>query len=99
VVNLPHPTRYALHKLLVFGERTGTFAAKASKDLSQAAHILACLRRHRAREVREAWNDLLARGKGWASRGRVGLRALATAFPDLEIHNWLAHSPPNASGE
>jgi len=89
LVNVPHPARYALHKLLVFGERTGTFAAKASKDLSQAAHILARLKPHRAAEVKGAWKDLLARGRGWASRGRHGLKALEAAFPDLEARDWL----------
>lgn len=36
LVNVPHPARYALHKLLVYGEREGTFAAKSGKDLMQA---------------------------------------------------------------
>lgn len=33
--------QYPLHKLLVDGERAGTFAAKANKDLAQAAFPLA----------------------------------------------------------
>ena len=89
LVNVPHPARYALHKLLVFGERTGTFAAKASKDLAQAGHILACLKPHRGAEVEEAWNDLSNRGKGWMSRARQGMAALDAAFPDVAIRAWL----------
>jgi len=40
VANIPHPARYALHKLIIYGEREGAFAAKASKDLIQAASLL-----------------------------------------------------------
>lgn len=32
VVNIPHPVRYVLHNLIVFGEREGAFVAKSSKD-------------------------------------------------------------------
>lgn len=40
VVLLEHPARYALHKLLVYGERKGSFLQKSQKDLSQAAALL-----------------------------------------------------------
>jgi hypothetical protein len=89
LVNVPHPARYALHKLLVYGERTGTFRAKASKDLAQAAHILACLKAHRADEVFGVWQDLISRGKGWVTRARQGLSALDAAFPELAVRDWL----------
>jgi hypothetical protein len=89
LVNVPHPARYALHKLLVYGERTGTFGAKAPKDLAQAAHILAWLKPHRAAEVEEAWDDLIGRGKGWVARARQGLSALNAAYPDLSAADWL----------
>jgi len=89
LVNVPHPARYALHKLLIFGERTGTFSIKSSKDLTQAADILACLKPHRASEVEEAWCDLVSRGPGWIMRARQGLKALDAAHPDLEVQQWL----------
>jgi hypothetical protein len=89
LVNVPHPARYALHKLLVFGERTGTFSIKSGKDLTQAADILACLEPHRADEVEEAWRDLLGRGPGWTTRARQGLKALDSAHPDLAVQEWL----------
>ena len=63
----------SLHKLIVYGEREGTFAAKANKDLAQAACLLAALKLHRAWEVEEAWEDLAGRGKGWLDRARHGL--------------------------
>ena len=89
LVNVPHPARYALHKILIYGERTGTFRAKASKDIAQSAHILACLKAHRADEVSDVWHDMLGRGKGWVARARQGLSALDAAFPDLAVQDWL----------
>ena len=84
LVNVPHPARFALQKLLVWGERTGAFRAKAGKDLAQAAHLLSWLWEHRRHEVEQAHDDLLARGRGWKSRFRQGVAALGKAYPDLE---------------
>jgi hypothetical protein len=89
VANVPHPARFALHKLLVFGERTGAFATKASKDLAQAAALLACLHETRPWEVEEAWEDLLSRGKGWRERVTVSLKALNKRYPALDAQHWL----------
>jgi hypothetical protein len=33
LVNIPNPARFALHKLIVAGERGGTFITKIRKDL------------------------------------------------------------------
>ena len=60
--------RYALHKLLVFGERSGSSRAKSSKDLAQAACLAAYLWDHRREALADALKDLL-------SRGKAGLRA------------------------
>lgn len=93
VVNIPHPARYALHKLIVYGERTGTFRAKAEKDLLQAAALLALFKERRAWEVDEAWNDLVHRGKGWRTRLGQGLDALERRFPELCAKDWLRLPP------
>jgi hypothetical protein len=89
VVNIPHPARYALHKLLVYGERKGPFLPKAQKDLWQAAALLECLKARRAWEVEEAWQDLVARGSGWVARAKQALRALGSFAPDLALQDWL----------
>ena len=89
LVNVPHPARYALHKLIVFGERGRAYQTKASKDLQQAALLLAVLKERRESEVGEIWRDLRSRGKGWVSRATQGLRALDKAFPALEAGKWL----------
>lgn len=89
VANVPHPARYALHKLLVTGERTGAFAAKTAKDIQQAAALLALLRERRPWELEEIWADLISRGKGWRERAQQGLAIMRNAFPDLELDDWL----------
>lgn len=89
LVNVPHPARYALHKLIVAGERAGAFQAKANKDLQQAGMLLSVLRERRAWEVEEVWQDLLSRGSGWVKRVRRGLAALNRLEPQLDVLRWL----------
>jgi hypothetical protein len=86
VVNLPHPARFALHKLLVAGERVGAFAAKSAKDVRQAAALLAVLKNTRPWEIDEARADLNSRGKDWRDRLQRGVAILSRAYPDLD---WL----------
>jgi hypothetical protein len=92
LVNVPHPARFALHKLLVYGERTGAFAAKASKDLEQAACLLSVLKSTRPWEVQDAWADMARRGKGWLERVRRGVDAVERMYPELGVKAWLKQS-------
>lgn len=89
IVNVPHPARYALHKLIIAGEREGVFQSKSSKDLMQAGLLLAALKDLRPWEVEEAWTDLVSRGKGWSSCAQRGLGALDRRFPDEGFGEWL----------
>lgn len=82
VANVPHPARYALHKLLVFGERGASRRVKANKDLRQSAALLSFYKSDSMHEVEAAWKDLLARGPGWRERATLGRDALATIAPD-----------------
>jgi hypothetical protein len=90
LVNVPHPARYALHKLLVYGERQGAFAAKSKKDLHQTASLLAYFREHGKWDIDEAWTDLVSRGSGWVRRARQGVEALDRFYPDIMAGDWLA---------
>ena len=90
LVNVPSPERYALHKLLVYGERSGTFRAKSGKDLAQSARLCAYLWDHRREALAVALQDLLSRGKGWVSRYKQGAAALHKAYPELEVTARLA---------
>ena len=89
LVNLPSPERYALHKLLIYGERSGAFSAKSSKDLAQAAALLDYLWARRRESLEQALADMLARGKGWRTRLRQGAGALQKAHPSLASAPWL----------
>lgn len=89
VVNIPHPARYALHKLLIFGERSASMLQKARKDLLQAAALLDYLKAMRPMDVEEAWRDLIGRGRGWTARARQGIDALEKTAPDLDAKKWL----------
>ena len=90
VVSVPHPSRYALHKLLVYGERKGSYLQKSGKDLGQAAALLAFFKDRRAWEIGEAWTDLVSRGPGWRTRAKQGVAAVAKAAPEIEAQKWLA---------
>jgi hypothetical protein len=81
-VNAPIPARYAVHKLIVWGEREKSFRTKSSKDLRQAAALISYFYRHQPDELVQAWLDMVARGKGWEKRARSGLQALVRAYPD-----------------
>ena len=85
VVNIPAPARYALHKLIVYGEREGAFRVKSLKDLQQAAALIEVLENSRPWELQEAWQDLLGRGKGWVQRAMRGISALKKRYPFLEL--------------
>ncbi len=83
-VNAPPPEKYALHKLLVYGERPQNMRIKASKDLEQAASLIEYLAEYDAELLTETWADLLSRGPGWRSRALDGLQALQQRFPDID---------------
>ncbi|KFN43539.1 GSU2403 family nucleotidyltransferase fold protein [Arenimonas oryziterrae] len=89
VVNVPHPARYALHKLLVAGERPASRIAKSNKDIQQSAALLSLLKEQAEGQVQDAWADIRNRGPGWLSRLQQGYAALARVAPELDVVGWL----------
>ncbi len=83
-VNAPPPERYALHKLLVHGERPQNMRVKASKDLAQAASLIDYLAKNDSELLSETWDGLLSRGLGWRSRAIEGLKALQEQYPSVD---------------
>jgi hypothetical protein len=84
IVNLPAPERYAVHKLIVFGERPVSERARANKDLLQAASIASYfLASGQAEVFNAAWRDAIGRGKGWRTRAAQGRKAMLRIAPDV----------------
>lgn len=76
-VNLPAPERYAVHKLIVHGERPASQRTKAQKDLLQVASLAEYFASHgEERAFNGAWRDALGRGGGWRKRALEGKKAL-----------------------
>ncbi len=90
VVNLPRPERFAVHKLLVYGERPQNMRTKARKDLAQAASLLDCLLEMDLDLIQDSWKDAAGRGAGWQSRLAEGLNALCRQYENLNFRERLA---------
>lgn len=84
VVNLPAPERYAVHKLIIHGERPVAQRTKATKDLLQAASLVSYfLETGQAAILNKVWCDAVSRGKGWQTRALQGKKALLKIAPEL----------------
>jgi hypothetical protein len=92
LVTVPAPARYAIHKLIVFGERDAAYRAKASKDIEQAAALVEWhLLNEQADTFDAAWSDAVSREKGWRTRAAEGRSALVARHPFLaDKHLWRA---------
>lgn len=85
IVNIPAPERYAVHKLIVYGERPISERTKATKDLLQAASLINYfVESGQSALFNAAWQDALSRGKGWRARAMQGMEALIKMAPDLD---------------
>lgn len=83
LVNVPSPMRYALHKLVIMGEREEAFRTKVQKDAGQVAALVeyGLLRSSSALEA--AAKDLMSRGPGWRRRAAEGLTYVADYHPQI----------------
>ena len=85
IVNIPAPARYAVHKLIVYGEREASDRVKATKEIAQVASLAEWhLDNGQAAQVNAAWRDALGRGKDWRARALEGLAALLARYPQLD---------------
>ncbi|NZA24936.1 hypothetical protein H0E84_00915 [Luteimonas sp. SJ-92] len=84
VVNVPDPARFALHKMIVAGERPVGERLKANKDLGQAAAVIECmLDQGDADRLQEMLDEIETRGPGWRSRFGKGMKRLAAQQPGI----------------
>ncbi|WP_162434998.1 GSU2403 family nucleotidyltransferase fold protein [Pseudoxanthomonas koreensis] len=92
VVNVPDPARFAVHKMIVAGERPVSERPKANKDLAQAAALVECmLDQGYADRLQEATDEVQARGPGWRSRFGKAMERLAARQPMI-AERWPASS-------
>lgn len=85
IVNLPAPERYAVHKLIVCGQRPVSARNKASKDILQAASLVSYFLETGQSDVfNAAWQDALGRGTEWQARAVQGKEALVRLAPELD---------------
>ncbi len=80
-VNVPDAARFALHKLMIAGERPAAMQSKREKDLSQAAQLLEVLHEDRPGDLTLAWEALAGRGKSWTGRVAKSISALDRISP------------------
>jgi hypothetical protein len=92
IVNLPAPARYAVHKLIVHGERPERERPKAAKDLHQAACLVGYFLDHHPDDLSVAWQDAAGRGPGWRGRLQEGYSALRKFAPELRLDALIGHT-------
>jgi hypothetical protein len=85
VVNVPSPMRYALHKLVIMGEREDAFRMKIGKDAGQVAALAEYGLLRSPSALKAAAQDLMGRGPGWRSRATEGLRHVAAYHPEIAL--------------
>lgn len=90
VVNVPQPHRFALHKLIIHGERPLAQRVKANKDVVQAAALIDYLLVHDGDELIGTWEDVVSRGPGWAKRLLAGWQAMVTIAPEANFTERLS---------
>jgi hypothetical protein len=74
LVQIPRPERFAIHKLIVSDRRAGgPGGLKSVKDRRQARFLIDILARDRPDDLREAYEDALARGPRWRERLRAAI--------------------------
>ena len=83
LVNIPSPMRYALHKLVIMGEREEAFRTKIAKDAGQVAALVEYGLLRAPTALRAAAKDLMGRGPGWRARATEGLGHVAAHHPHI----------------
>jgi len=82
-VIVPHPARYALHKLIVAANRCSGSEAKALKDLAQASELIPVLAEDRAEDYVEAASALVKCGANYVEMAEKGAKRLDAPIRQL----------------
>jgi hypothetical protein len=96
-INVPDPTRYALHKLVVSQMRRQDIPRsriKARKDLDQAEALIRVLAKQRPGDLEDLWRELRERGPSWRQKADAALRQLPQ---DIQILLPILQDPDSGS--
>jgi hypothetical protein len=96
LVHVPHPARFALHKLLVARNRPVSMQTKSEKDIRQAAQLIEVLAHDRVGDLSLAWEALARRGRGWTRAASQGAALLRRRAPDAYAAFRESVSPPRS---
>ena len=77
MVNVPHPARMAVHKLIVSGRRPAAQRTKSNKDLAQASALFSWYESNAPEELQLAIEDAMSRGPGWKKALTAGMSLLS----------------------
>jgi hypothetical protein len=94
LVNIPSPMRYALHKLVIMGEREESFRVKIQKDAGQVAALVEYGLRRSPAALNGVAEDLMSRGPGWRKRAFEGVQHVTRYHPRVgkELGGLLKHA-------
>jgi len=100
LVNIPSPMRYALHKLVIMGEREESFRVKIQKDAGQVAALVQYGLLRSPSALKGVAADLMSRGPGWRKRALEGLVHVTLYHPQVgqELGTLLKQVRPSARG-
>jgi hypothetical protein len=82
LVNVPDPTRYALHKLIVSQRRKDSNPVKANKDIAQADNLIQVLAEDRPHDLKDFWQELISRGDKWQELAMSAIQQLPETTQD-----------------
>ncbi len=113
LVTIPHPARYAVHKLII-SDRRSIESSKVDKDIGQATELINALSDSRALDLTEAWIEAWERGPSWRQALTSGLmnisqEASKLLYKSIEknarrlrkdmVQIWPADFPHSGQGE
>lgn len=64
-VTIPHPAKFAIHKLIISSGRPATDSAKKAKDIMQAEQLIAICAEETPHELKSAYSSAIKNGKKW----------------------------------
>jgi hypothetical protein len=83
LVRVPEPARFAIHKLLVAGNRDAASAIKAEKDRLQSLQVMLFLEHERPGDITLAAEDAVSNGSGWKERLQKQVHLLKGSVEEL----------------